>query len=96
MFAMRYGTLPVVNRTGGLADTVTDADEADGTGFVFWPWELNSLKNTLVRAGDYWNEPGEWSRIRRRGMIRDFSWDGPASQYEALYGGSSHDDARYP
>jgi starch synthase len=82
MYALRYGTPPLVRRTGGLADTVTDAAEPDGDGFVFdgddpWP--------ALARAVEAFADPDRWRALQRRGMARDFSWDRSAFAYEDLY-----------
>jgi starch synthase len=86
MIAMRYGSLPVVRRTGGLADTVIDADEdvSRGNGFVFTPAEAAALTEAAMRAMAAFDTP-RWAEIQRRAMAADFSWTRPARQYEALY-----------
>jgi starch synthase len=86
MIALRYGTVPVVRRTGGLADTVFDADaDSDGNGFVFEPAEPGALLEASVRAIAAWRDRPRWSTLMARGMAIEHSWDGPAAQYEALY-----------
>lgn len=89
MIAMRYGSLPLVRETGGLADTVENYDNgpADhGTGFVFSWEEPEAVLNTLRWAIDtYRNRPDAWVRMQKRGMERDFSWDSSAQRYLALY-----------
>jgi starch synthase len=87
MIAMRYGTVPVVRRTGGLADTVQDADEhpTDGTGFVFGPAEASALIDATKRAIAAYADDHRWRELQSRAMARDFSWSRPARQYEALY-----------
>lgn len=87
LIALRYGTVPLVRSTGGLADTIVDAD-ADpeaGNGFTFLPAEpaafVDAAKRTIAAFGD----PVRWAAIQRRGMVADSSWAGPASRYEALY-----------
>jgi starch synthase len=86
MIALRYGTVPVVRRTGGLADTVFDADERpDGNGFVFGPAEAGALLDAATRAITAWHDRPRWSALMARGMAIDHSWDGPAEQYGALY-----------
>jgi len=86
MIALRYGTVPVVRRTGGLADTVFDADaDPDGNGFVFEPAEPGALLEASVRAIAAWRDRPRWSTLMARGMAIEHSWDRPAAQYEALY-----------
>jgi starch synthase len=85
MIAMRYGTLPVVHRTGGLADTVTDAAEANGTGFVHTELTPAALVAALARARAVIADPARLAALRRRAMARDFSWDASARQYVELY-----------
>ena len=87
MISMRYGTLPVVRATGGLMDTVVDAD-ADpdrGTGFVFGPAEPVALADACRRAAAAIGESARRLSIQQRGMAVDFSWRGPARDYVALY-----------
>jgi starch synthase len=89
MLAMRYGALPLVRETGGLADTVENYDDgaADrGTGFVF-NWETpEALAGTLRWAiGTYFNRKAAWRRMQERAMRTDFSWDRSARQYSTLY-----------
>jgi len=89
MIAMRYGTPPVVHRTGGLADTVVDVDErpADGTGFVFDDLSARALLNVCHRAIEHRRRGGaHWAALQDRGMSIDWSWEGgPAAQYAAAY-----------
>jgi len=87
MFSLRYGTLPVVRATGGLADTVVDVDEvpADGTGIRFHAFDREALGRALLRAGWLWQDPDQWNRVRLRGMSRDFSWERSARDYEEMY-----------
>ena len=87
MIAMRYGAVPVVRATGGLADTVTDIDEQPnlGTGFVFRPFEVDALVDALRRALAVHAQPKRWSTVQRRAMQKDFSWDASARAYVDLY-----------
>jgi starch synthase len=89
MLAMRYGSLPVVRETGGLADTVQNYDNANadaGTGFVFLWEEPDAVLGTLRWAIDtYRFRPEPFRRMQRRGMARDFSWKTSADQYIAMY-----------
>jgi starch synthase len=88
--AMRYGTLPVVARTGGLADSVIDANVAalrcgTGTGFMFAPVEPRTLERAVVRAAEAFAEPAVWERLQRNAMALDVGWSKPARAYAALY-----------
>jgi starch synthase len=84
MYSQRYGTIPVVRRTGGLADTVVDAAEPDGTGYVFRDANVGGLSWALDRALRDAGTPA-WDALRRRGMSRDFSWRRSARRYLDLY-----------
>ncbi|HOX51281.1 MAG TPA: glycogen synthase [Fibrobacteria bacterium] len=88
MYAMRYGTLPVVRRTGGLADTVWNYIEHDGggDGFVFDDYRVDSLYYTLGWAvSTYFDRPDHFLTMRRRVMGRDFSWETSARHYVDAY-----------
>jgi starch synthase len=87
MIAMRYGTLPVVRATGGLVDTVIDADSdpADGTGFAFGPAEAAALVEACGRAIRAMRDQVRWRELQRRAMAADFSWSGPAQEYVTMY-----------
>jgi len=84
MIAMRYGAIPVVRRTGGLADTVREGSRR-GNGFVFRPPSGRALLRAVDRALDLWKTPPAWKALRRRAMTEDFSWTGPARAYRDLY-----------
>jgi starch synthase len=88
MIAMRYGTIPLVRKTGGLADTVTDpsAGSGPGTGFVFEQYNESALLAKLKEAIVLWNtNPRAWQRMAVRCMRKDFSWIVSAKKYKALY-----------
>jgi starch synthase len=89
MIAMRYGALPVVRETGGLADTVTNYDNGSGdsgTGFVFQWEEPDALYHTLVWAIEtYRFRRDAWQRMQQRAMQTDFSWTRSAGEYIRLY-----------
>ena len=90
LYGLRYGTLPLVHRVGGLADTVIDADPAAlredrATGFAFSGAHLDALTEALQRACVLWREPAVWQQLMRRAMAQDTSWRAPAAQYAALY-----------
>jgi starch synthase len=91
LYSMKYGTPPVVRATGGLADTVTEADPArleDGaaTGFRFAAYSPEALLEALSRAfALYRRRPEPWGRLLRNAMGQDWSWDRSAAEYERLY-----------
>ena len=87
MYSLRYGTVPVVRRTGGLADTVEDFDPAagTGTGFVFDEFRSEALRVALHRCLDAWRDRAAWKALMRRGMAQDFSWERQGAKYVALY-----------
>ena len=88
--ALRYGALPIVSRVGGLADTVSDANEMDlvpaaGNGFQFGPVTREALAIAIERAAQLWKEPERWRRLQRHAMAADVSWRKPARAYAALF-----------
>lgn len=90
LYGLRYGSLPIVSRVGGLADTVIDASEAalnDGvaTGFQFAPPTAGALGLALSRVFELFAQPAAWQRVQRRAMTRDVGWQRPAERYAALY-----------
>ncbi len=90
LYSMRYGTPPLVRRTGGLADSVVDATDAalaDGTatGFVFESATPQALRAAIRRALDLYRKPAQWRALQRLGMARDFGWDAAAPAYIAVY-----------
>jgi starch synthase len=87
MYAMRYGTLPVATRTGGLADTVRDASDGDaGTGFFLENFSAGALADAVRRALELRRSaPEAWTRLQRNAMAADFSWDAAAARYADLY-----------
>ena len=92
MYALRYGTVPVVRRVGGLADTVVDAGQAAlvderATGFMFGAATPDALGGALTRAIVRYRQSAQWRRLMLRGMAQDFSWDSAAEKYLALYRG---------
>lgn len=90
LYSLRYGTVPVVHRTGGLADTVMDATDttlADGTatGFVFDHPTPEALLAALRRALRLYGRQDAWCQLQVTGMRQDFSWTHSAREYVALY-----------
>ncbi|SHJ43393.1 glycogen/starch synthase, ADP-glucose type [Malonomonas rubra DSM 5091] len=87
MIALHYGALPVVRRTGGLADTVIDATEhsRSGYGFVFDNFDSNEMLAAIDRALEIYPQRSRWLTLVKRGMTRDFSWNKSAIEYHELY-----------
>lgn len=90
MYAMAYGTPPVARRTGGLADTIVDTNEAtlhDGiaTGFLFDGQSSSALMHAVRRALECYRTPDVWQAIQQNGMKRDFSWTSAALAYIEVY-----------
>ena len=86
LYALRYGTVPVVRRVGGLADTVLDLVEGDAsTGIVFDDASGAAMAEAMTRTVALYRDPPAWQRMVLRGMAQDFSWGPPARQYMALY-----------
>ncbi len=86
MYGLRYGTLPIVRRVGGLADTVRDAASLSGNGFVFDEATPAALAAAVLRAARlHKNDPQAWRTLQQRGMEADLAWSGSARQYLQLY-----------
>jgi starch synthase len=90
MYSQRYGTVPVVRATGGLADTVVDATPvtlADGTatGFSFAHADASGVAYGISRALEAKSRRQTWSALQRNGMQRDFGWTRTANRYVELY-----------
>ena len=90
LYGLKYGTLPLVRRTGGLADTVQDSsleNLADGvaSGFSFEDSNAWSLLRAIRRAFVLWSRPSLWRYVQRQAMGMDFSWQVAAQAYRDLY-----------
>lgn len=90
LYGLRYGTLPLVRRVGGLADTVVDTAPETlaaqrATGFVFVDATAAALADTIKRAGVHWQQRRSWTQLMRTAMRQDFSWDTAAARYGELY-----------
>jgi starch synthase len=87
MMASRYGTVPVVRRTGGLTDTVADYNPktGQGTGFLFEEYSASALIDCLRRALAVYRDRTKWRRLMRNGMKQDFSWERSAKEYVKVY-----------
>ena len=85
MIAMRYGTLPIVRKTGGLADSVTDAKEPKGTGFLFRDFTPDALRETISRALSSYADRKSWEEMMQRDMNLDVSWRPSSKAYVDVY-----------
>ncbi|MDD4169778.1 MAG: glycosyltransferase, partial [Desulfotomaculaceae bacterium] len=88
LISLRYGTIPIVRFTGGLADTVSDYNPAtnSGNGFGFSDYSETSLLNTINRALKLYREkPEEWQRLVKNAMELDFSWARSGVEYLSLF-----------
>ncbi len=87
MYSLRYGTIPIVRKTGGLADTIIDydADANHGNGFVFEKYDAKALKSAVSRAVKLFKDDKSWQKLIKRCMKLDFSWHAAADKYVKLY-----------
>jgi starch synthase len=86
MIALKYGTVPVVRETGGLADSIQDADKSPkGNGFSFQNYEAKALVDTLSRAVAAFRQRERWPRLVQRAMACDFSWAAAARKYAKVF-----------
>ncbi|VTU39481.1 glycogen synthase GlgA [Variovorax sp. PBL-E5] len=90
MYGLKYGSLPLVHRVGGLADTVVDCtleDMADGTatGFVFDPFDIEGCTRAMRRAFALHARPADWRRVRAHAMRRPADWAAAAARYITVY-----------
>jgi starch synthase len=87
MYSLKYGTVPIVRRTGGLADSVRMWDPAtrQGTGIVFNDFDTPAVTWALHTALDLFRDQDAWQQLMRNGMAQDFSWDVQGKEYEKLY-----------
>ncbi len=85
MIAMRYGAIPVVRHTGGLADTVRDVAEVHGNGFVFQSYAASDMLEAIKKAEASFYHRDDWNDLVRHNMKLDFSWKTSARKYEEIY-----------
>ncbi|MEE2706246.1 MAG: glycogen synthase GlgA [Planctomycetota bacterium] len=91
LYSLKYGTVPIVRETGGLADTVTDTNQESlaaktATGFLFSDYSVAALCDCVRRSCQYYNsDPSNWRQIIRTGMSQDWSWHNSAAEYSRLY-----------
>ena len=87
MYALKYGTVPVVRATGGLEDTIEEFDPRvrSGNGFKFGPYDSKAFLSAIQRAVELYTDRETWEILMRKGMAADFSWDRSAERYLDLY-----------
>jgi starch synthase len=87
MYSLRYGTIPVVRKTGGLADSVQHFDPGSGvgTGCVFNDYDAGAVKWALRTVLDWHYDPGIWSQLMQNAMAQDFSWARQIGKYDSMY-----------
>jgi len=89
MYSLRYGTIPVVRKTGGLADSVQhfDPGSGTGTGCVFNDYDAAAVRWAIGTALDWYGMPASWQQLMQNAMAQDFSWDRQIAEYDSLYRG---------
>ncbi len=85
LYSLRYGTLPVVSRVGGLLDTIISYPEKGCNGFAFSPVTAQGLLEAIQDAVELWEDQGQWYDMQQRAMNQDFSWARSAQEYLKLY-----------
>jgi starch synthase len=87
MYGLKYGTIPVVRRTGGLADTVVevDAQKKKGTGFTFTDYRPDAFWKAIEKAMQCFTDKELWRQLMQQAMVQDFSWSRSAGEYLKLY-----------
>ena len=87
MYSLKYGTIPIVRRVGGLADSVVqyDIQTETGTGFLFDSYSSNQLLNTIQDAVSLFSQKRKWTKLMKNAMAVDFSWDQSAEEYLQLF-----------
>ena len=91
MIALRYGTIPIVRTTGGLADTIIDISKnlESGNGFEFEEYSSGTMAEAIHRAIEAFNSKEVWGALQMRGMQTRFLWDDSGKEYEDLFYGLS-------
>jgi starch synthase len=90
LYGLKYGTLPLVRRVGGLADTVRDCtlenlDDHSATGFVFDDFNAGGIDAAVRRAFALYARPAEWRAVQACAMAQQFGWDASADEFLTLY-----------
>lgn len=87
MYSLKYGTIPIVRETGGLADTIQNANpsRSTGNGFTFRKYDSREMLNAIKFAVEVFRDKNIWEVMMLRGMRQDFSWAASAEKYGELY-----------
>jgi starch synthase len=87
MYSLRYGTIPIVRKTGGLADSVRhfDPSTGQGTGCVFNDYDAAAVRWGVGTVLDWFADQKTWRRLMQNAMAEDFSWRSQALKYEQVY-----------
>ena len=85
MYSLKYGTVPIVRKTGGLADSVKMWDGTHGTGIVFNDYDSPAVQWAVNTALDLYKHQDTWQQLIHNGMLQDFSWQQQVIEYERLY-----------
>jgi starch synthase len=87
IYSLRYGTIPIVYKTGGLADTIVEIDEKEetGNGFVFEKYSAKNLIRAVKRSLRLYKNKTNWSATQTRVMKEDFSWNNSIDEYSEVY-----------
>jgi len=87
LIALRYGTIPVARKTGGLLDTIVEFNPSrgTGTGFLFSGYSSNELLKTIKKAHKFFNVKHLWAKLQKNAMNQNFSWRRSAEAYLSLY-----------
>ena len=85
MYAMRYGTVPIVRSVGGLKDTVVDMSEKDGSGFRFEHFNVHEAHVAVRKAVHFFHDEKAFKKLQKDIMKLDYSWERSAQEYEKIY-----------
>jgi len=96
MYSLRYGTIPIVRNTGGLADSVQHYDPGSGigTGCVFNDYDAGAVRWAVGTALDWYGDAKSWQQLMQNAMAQDFSWTRQIVKYESVYRGLQHAERR--
>jgi starch synthase len=96
MYSLRYGTIPIVRNTGGLADSVRHFDPGSGigTGCVFNDYDAGAVRWAIGTALDWYSDPKSWQQLMQNAMAQDFSWTRQIVKYESIYRGLQRAERR--
>jgi starch synthase len=85
IYSLKYGTIPIVRATGGLDDTIDEQPDGGGNGFKFRGYSSGALMDTIQRALETFRNKKLWTKMMKRAMQQDFSWEKPVQEYVRVY-----------